>query len=76
MHFRGSLSFAAPAAIVFAWLPLLVLGILAVRSIGSMGFAVTNVQGLLKDGKEHPLQAAGFVAAFVVFLVSVSWQLI
>jgi hypothetical protein len=64
-------AFAWPALAVFAWLPLFALGILLARLLTPFSFIVGKTQWFLKEGKEHPLKAIGYVAAVVVFLGSV-----
>jgi hypothetical protein len=60
-----------PALAVFTWLPLLALGILMVRLLTPLSWIVGRTQWFLKEGKEHPLKAIGYVAAVVVFLGTV-----
>lgn len=62
------------AVVVFIWLPLLALGILIVRLLTPLSLIVGGTQWLLKEGKDHPLKAIGYVAAIVVFLGTVAWQ--
>ncbi|WP_454652021.1 hypothetical protein [Bradyrhizobium liaoningense] len=57
-----------PALVVFVWLPLLALGIVVARLTPPAAWVVGKAQWFLKDGKEHPLKAIGYVAAVVVFL--------
>jgi hypothetical protein len=64
------LFFAWPAMAVFVWLPLLALGIVVARLPTS--WIVGRAQWFLKEGKEHPLKAIGYVAAVVVFLGTVA----
>ena len=61
-----------PALAVFAWLPLFALGIVIVRLLTPMTWVVGRTQWFLKEGKEHPLKAIGYVAAVVVFLGTVA----
>jgi len=62
------LFFAWPALAVFVWLPLLALGIVTARVLTPLSWIVGRTQWFLKEGKEHPLKAIGYVAAVVVFL--------
>jgi hypothetical protein len=63
-----------PALVVFAWLPLLGLGILTVRILSPLSWVVSKVQWGLKDGSEHPLKAVAVVAAASVFIVGIGVQ--
>jgi hypothetical protein len=58
-----------PAVVVFVWLPLFALGILAVRALGPLSWIVAKAQWALKEGDKHPLKAIGCVAAVTVFAV-------
>jgi hypothetical protein len=64
--------FMWPALAVFAWLPLFALGILTARLLTPLSWIVGRTQWFLKEGKEHPLKAIGYVAAVVVFLSTVA----
>jgi hypothetical protein len=66
------LDFVLPALAVFAWLPLLALGIVIVRLLTPLSKIVGGTQWILEGGKEHPLEAIGYVAAVVVFLGTVA----
>jgi hypothetical protein len=61
-----------PALAVFVWLPLFALGILIARLLTPLSWIVGRTQWFLKEGKEHPLKAIGYVAAVVVFLGTVA----
>ena len=65
------LIYAWPAFAVFAWLPLFALGIVTARLLTPLSWIVGRTQWFLKEGKEHPLKAIGYVAAVVVFLGTV-----
>jgi hypothetical protein len=69
--FRAYMVFSWPALAVFIWLPLFALGILIVRLLTPLSLIVGRTQWFLKEGKEHPLKAIGYVAAVVVFLGTV-----
>jgi hypothetical protein len=70
---RRALIIILPAAlIVFAWLPLFALGILMARLLTPLTWVVGRTQWFLKEGKEHPLKAIGYVAAVVVFVGTVA----
>ena len=64
--------FMWPALAVFVWLPLFALGILTTRLLTPLSWIVGRAQWFLKEGKEHPLKAIGYVAAIVVFLATVA----
>ena len=61
------LVWALPALAVFVWLLLFALGILTARLLTALSWIVGRTQ-FLKEGKEHPLKAIGYVAAVAVFL--------
>ena len=61
-----------PALAVLVWLPLFALGILIVRLLTPLSWIVGRTQWFLRDGKEHPLKAIGYVAAVVVFIGTVA----
>jgi hypothetical protein len=63
--------FIWPAIAVFTWLPLLALGILAIRALTPLSLIVAQAQWALKEGDKHPLKATGCVAAVAVFAVTV-----
>ncbi|MEZ2142645.1 hypothetical protein AAE026_10075 [Bradyrhizobium sp. DN5] len=70
--FSFALEYAWPAMAVFVWLPLFALGILIVRLLTPLTWIVGRTQWFLKEGKEHPLKAIGYVAAVVVFVGTVA----
>lgn len=59
-----------PALIVHMWLPILGVGVLAVKALRGFTWAVGGTQWFLKDGNTHPYEAVGYVAAVVVFAVA------
>ncbi len=63
-----------PGIVVFAWLPLLAAGIILLRMIKPLLTVVRKAQWFLKDGKDHPLDAVGYIAAAIVFLSVVGWR--
>ncbi|MCK1629236.1 hypothetical protein [Bradyrhizobium sp. 162] len=67
-----SLFFTWPALAVFVWLPLFALGILTARLLTPLSWLVGRTQWFLKEGKDHPLKAIGYVATIVVFLCTVA----
>jgi hypothetical protein len=76
VNFALAASYAVPAVVVFAWLPLFALGIVIIRLMNPLSWVVGKTQWLLKDGNEHPLKAIGYVAAIAVFIVTAGWQTI
>jgi hypothetical protein len=58
-----------PALAVHLWLPLIGIGVAITRTINSFAWSVNKMQWFLKQGRSHPLQAIGYVAATVVFVV-------
>lgn len=70
MFISSGLVAAAPAFIVFLWLPLLALGIITFRLSNGVSRLVGALQGQLNEGEEHPLQAIGIVAGAAVLVVS------
>jgi hypothetical protein len=63
-----------PAIIVFSWILLLGFGIALLRMAKPVSQATSTLRWLLKDGKDHPLIAVGYVAGAIVFFVSAIWQ--
>lgn len=62
------------ALLVHLWLPLLVLCIGLLKLLNYLRKAVGWTQWFLKGGKQHPLDAVGYVAAVVVFATTVTLQ--
>jgi hypothetical protein len=56
-----------PALAVHLWLPLLALCIVLLKALNWLRIAVGKAQWFFKEGKEHPLDAIGYVAATLVF---------
>jgi hypothetical protein len=73
-YFNVYVDFVLPALAVFAWLPLFALGIVIVRLLTPLSKIVGGTQWILEGGKEHPLEAIGYVAAVVVFLGTIAVQ--
>lgn len=67
---------AIPALIVFAWMPLFAIGIVAARLLRPLAWVIGKAQWFLVDGKEHPLRAIGCTAAATVFSATVILQTI
>jgi hypothetical protein len=71
----GGLIFFAPAFLVHLWLPLFLVA--ALINIGLRAFlrAAGLAQRFIKHGDEHPFDAIGIVAATLVFVVTMIWQI-
>jgi len=65
----------APLA-VHLWLPLFALSVGLLRMLNYFRLAVGKTQAFLKKGNEHPLEAIGYVAAAIVFCITVLSRLI
>jgi hypothetical protein len=65
-----------PAMAVFAWVPLLAVGILVVRTMRPLSRLFAKTRRVLKDGSDHPLKIIGYIAALVVFALAFGWQTI
>jgi hypothetical protein len=63
-----------PGLAVFAWLPLFGLSMLLLRVVGPLLTLIEKMQWFLKDGKDHPLEAVGYVASVAVFVGAAVWQ--
>jgi hypothetical protein len=61
-------SFILPALAVHLWLPLFGIGVAFARAVNSFAWSVDKMQWFLKQGRLHPLQAIGYVAAVVIFI--------
>jgi hypothetical protein len=61
-----------PAAfVVHMWLPLFGLCVLLLRGLNYFRLAVGGTQWFLKSGREHPLDAIGYVGAGLAFVVTI-----
>ncbi len=67
---------SVPAAIVFLWLLLFAVGLLALRALTPLAWVVGKAQWTLKGGDEHPLKAVGFVIGAIVLAVAMARQLL
>ena len=72
--FSGNPFFWAAVA-VHLWLPLFALGVLSMQALNWFFRATDWMQWVLEGGREHPLRAVGYVAAFTVFVVAAPAQL-
>jgi hypothetical protein len=57
-----------PTLFVHLWLPLMAFTVLCMRGLNWFLRAAGWLQWFLEGGKEHPLQAVGYVSAFIVFV--------
>jgi hypothetical protein len=62
--------FLLPALAAHLWLPLLGIAVLFIQFVNSFTRSVIKTQWLIKQGRDHPLEAIGYVAAAVVFVVA------
>jgi|SRR5262245_3632240 len=60
--------------VVHLWLPLFALCVLLLRGLSYFRLAVGRTQWFLRGGREHPLDAIGYVAAGLVFVATVVIQ--
>jgi hypothetical protein len=58
------------------WLPLFALCVAMLQVANSLIAAVAKMQWFLKRGRDQPLDAIGFVAAGIVFVVSIAARLL
>ena len=70
------LTTSAGALIVHMWLPLFALCVGLLTGLNYLLLAANTAQWFLKRGKDHPLEAVGFVAAPLVLLVAAEVQLL
>jgi hypothetical protein len=62
------------ALIVHLWLPLLVLCIALLKTMNYFRRAVGWTQWFIKQGRQHPLDAVGYVAAMIAFVITIALQ--
>jgi hypothetical protein len=60
--------------VVHLWLPLFALCVVLLRGLNYFRLAVGGTQWFLKGGREHPLEAIGYVGAVLAFVVTVLIQ--
>ncbi len=70
------LTTSASALVVHLWLPYFALCVSLVKGLNYLLLAVNKAQWFLKRGKDHPLEAIGFVAAPLMFLGAVAVQML
>jgi hypothetical protein len=63
-----------PVFAVHMWLPLFACGVVFAKVINAIRSSSARMQWFLKRGREHPLQAIGYVAATIVFVGSIIMQ--
>jgi hypothetical protein len=77
IHFMTLSSwFLIPALLVHLWMPLFSLGAAVLRLVNGLLVATAWAQWFLKGGKHHPLEAIGYVAALVVLVIGIIFQLV
>jgi hypothetical protein len=64
------------AFLVHLWLPFFALSVGLLKALNYILLATKRVQWFIKRGRDHPLDALGFVAAPIVFLVTVAAQML
>jgi hypothetical protein len=64
------LSFSLPALAVHLWLPFFVLSLGMFKLLIMARVAVGWTQWFIKQGRDHPLDAVGYVAALIVFVTT------
>lgn len=64
------------AMVVYLWLPLLALAASAAQALNYFRLAVGWARWFLKRGQDHPLEAIGYVAAIIVFTLTVVSRLL
>jgi hypothetical protein len=69
---RGGVNrvFFSSALVVHSWLLLFAFGVVVVQLLNYFRSATRGVTWFLKRGREHPLEAVGFVGPMAVFLVA------
>jgi hypothetical protein len=65
-----------PALAVHLWLPLFGFGLLCVNGLNYLILAIGGMQWFLKRGRDHPLDAVGYVLGFLVFVGTGILQLV
>jgi hypothetical protein len=65
-----------PAVAIHLWLPLFALSVWLVQGTNYLGFAAAKMQWFLKRGQQRPLEAIGFVAAALVFVIALIWRVL
>jgi hypothetical protein len=68
------LALFASAFVVHLWLPLFIVSAGTFRGLNYLRVVVGWTQWFIKQGRQHPLEAMGYVAAAIVFVCSVVIQ--
>jgi hypothetical protein len=71
-----ALSLSEGALLVHLWLPLFAISVVLLKGLNYFLLAAKTAQWFLKRGKDHPLEAVGFVAAPLVFIGATAVQLL
>jgi hypothetical protein len=72
---QGYIGITLAAFAVHLWLPLFGLGVGILELLNLLRIAVTKTQWFLKGGRQHPLDAVGYVAGTLVFIIAVVIQI-
>jgi hypothetical protein len=72
VNFTGK--YLIPAVAVHAWILLFGLGAIIVKLLGYFAWSVDKTQWFLKRGRNHSLQAIGYVGGAIVFVSTVLYQ--
>jgi hypothetical protein len=75
LHFPTT-QLAIAALAVHIWLPFLALCLVLLKVLNFFREAAGKAQWLLNEGEDNPLDAVGYVAATIVFLVAAIWLLV
>jgi hypothetical protein len=73
---KDVLLLSLPALAVHLWLPLFGFGLLCVNGLNYLMRVIGGMQWFLKRGREHPLDAVGYVLGFLVFVGTGILQLV
>jgi hypothetical protein len=65
-----------PALIVFIWLPLFALSIVLFRILPGTAWLIRMLEWSLKDCKDHPLKATGYIASIATLVLAFGWRVI
>lgn len=71
-----SIQASVPALIVYAWLPLLLIGALINSGIAAFFKAVGFAQWFIKRGNQHPFEAIGITTSAIAFIAAAVWQVL
>jgi hypothetical protein len=63
-----------PALAMHLWLPLLALGVMLGQAVSYFGAAANWTQWFIKQGRNHPFDAVGYVAAVILFVGAALFQ--